>query len=330
MVRRHDKRRSYPAPSPRTAVERGNRQLDQQGDSTSDEHVNESRAATPSQEGNLSNDDGSGASHKAGGLQGQEQTRYDYQCTSRAWSLDPTRFKHEEDDESGFPSGGMLPPPVQKRRRSLRTWPIGEPVEEEISTTTNRPADLSDPTYSRLSTAYAEDDSYDHLSRSYAVETGTGSGGIGGAPEFPFRKRDLVPLSEMHARQSLGQPVSVLACVWAINHYDARSTKRHEWSLLDSSGQNLPFIIWDSEYGDEVKRVRLGDIVFLGSITIGSWEDRIQLKYRRNMTKIHVCWRTTLLDPADQRFRFHRDWGKEIPEAAAVLQEVDRAAARLT
>lgn len=142
-------------------------------------------------------------------------------------------------------------------------------LQPDDATARDDQLDPSDPTYSRFSTTYAEDDSYDYTSRSYAMETGaggSGGGGIGGAPEFPFRKRDLVPLSEMHARSSTGQLVSVLACVWNMNHYDARvgGSSRHEWSLLDSSGQNLPLIIWDGDYGDDAKRVRLGDIVFIG------------------------------------------------------------------
>lgn len=158
----------------------------------------------------------------------------------------------------------MLPPPAQKRRRSSRVLP-------DDATARDDQLDPSDPTYSRFSTTYAEDDSYDYTSRSYAMETGAGGsgggGGIGGAPEFPFRKRDLVPLSEMHARKSTGQLVSVLACVWNMNHFDARgggASGRHEWSLLDSSGQNLPLVIWDGDYGDDAKRVRLGDVVFIG------------------------------------------------------------------
>lgn len=155
----------------------------------------------------------------------------------------------------------MLPPPAQKRRRSSR-------VQMDDATARDDPLDPSDPTYSRLSTTYADDDSYDYTSRSYAMETGAGGsgGGIGGAPEFPFRKRDLVPLGEMHARKSTGQLVSVLACVWNMNHYDARGggSGRHEWSLLDSSGQNVPLIIWDGDYGEDAQQVRLGDVVFIG------------------------------------------------------------------
>ena len=66
------------------------------------------------------------------------------------------------------------------------------------------------------------------------------------------------------------------------------------------------------------------------AVSIVPWQEKLQLKYRRKATRIHVCWRATLLDPEDRRHRFHRDWAKEIPEAAAVLQQVDYATTRLT
>ncbi|TKA56161.1 hypothetical protein B0A53_01451 [Rhodotorula sp. CCFEE 5036] len=291
---------------------------------SSDERVDQV-AATPSEEGDLSDDP------DPRDLTDMYEMPQDHDHGSPSQSSLGRHVK-EEDEDTGFPSGAdteRLPPPAQKRRRSSRV------LQPDDATARDDQLDPSDPTYSRFSTTYAEDDSYDYTSRSYAMETGaggSGGGGIGGAPEFPFRKRDLVPLSEMHARSSTGQLVSVLACVWNMNHYDARvgGSGRHEWSLLDSSGQNLPLIIWDGDYGDDAKRVRLGDIVFIGSVSIVPWQEKLQLKYRRKATRIHVCWRATLLDPEDRRHRFHRDWAKEIPEAAAVLQQVDYATTRLT
>lgn len=244
--------------------------------SSSDERL-EQVAATPSEEGNLSDDS------DPRDLTDMYEMSQDLSRSSLG------RHVKEEDDDSEFPFGAgefrlgldmyrvsrltwlieclladteILPPPAQKRRRSSR-------LQAYDATARDDQLDPSDPTYSRFSTTYGEDDSYDYTSRSYALETGaggSGGGGIGGAPEFPFRKRDLVPLGEMHARKSTGQLVSVLACVWNMNHFDARGggSGRHEWSLLDSSGQNLPLIIWDTDYGDEAERVRLGDIVFIG------------------------------------------------------------------
>lgn len=379
-------------PSKRTDCEEGERgghirpttpspsaQIEEKGDLSPHER-NSNSPATPSEEGDLSSDEGPSDLYDTSDREHWEQSRHDKHFDACSRSIGATRIKQEDDDVFAFPSGGrclillcrgcqmkasgelnnlfteMLPPPAQKRRRSSRIWPIDEVAEEDLAAT-ERPPEPTDPTHSHLSTTCAGDDSYDCVSRSYVGETASGCGGIGAPPEFPFRRRDLVPLSEMHVRQLSGQPVSVLACVWAINHYDANGTKRHEWSLLDSSGHNHPFIIWDSDYGQPARSVRLGDVVYLGcelpypphrersflvdravmtdltssaALAIGSWQGKLQLKYRRKATKVQVCWRMTLLDPEDRRYRFHRDWGKEIPEAAAVLREVDGPAARIS
>ncbi|GAA5978542.1 hypothetical protein JCM10908_004395 [Rhodotorula pacifica] len=310
--------------------------LGEAGDLSADEREDEI-AGTPSEEGDLSVEEECEADHhsRTAFQHGKnEGTLLDQSVQGGADRSLLSRVKEEEGD-SGFSSVDMLPPPAQRRRRSSRVNPsdVSAATSHRDSTAfhANPPPDPSDPSNSRFSTTYAEDDSYEYTSRSYAVETGAGgSGGIGGAPEFPFRRRDLVPLSEMYTRQKAGQPVSVLASVWTMRQFETAGMTRHEWSLLDSSGQNLPLIIWGGDYSGNARQVRIGDIIFLGGISVDAWQGKLQLKYRRTTTKIHVCWRTTVVDPEDRQFRFHRDWGKEIPEAAAVLKEVDFAAARLS
>ncbi|BGP53733.1 hypothetical protein JCM8202_005505 [Rhodotorula sphaerocarpa] len=238
----------------------------------------------------------------------------------------PSPFYVKEEEPSDLDlrfASDLEPPPAQKRRRVSYGRFGFAPTDLDRTDETSYMRSAANHTTADLTAvaSWRTDDSYEPTYRSNA--------GIGPPPEFPFRRRDLLPLNEVAASAAEQRQVSVLATVWNIKQRDAGSKRLHEWSLLDSSGQNCPFILWESDVSDTSRQVRLGDVVFLGSVTAGTWANRPQLKHRRGATRIHICWRTNLLDPDDERYRFHRGWASEVPEAQAVLDQVDYAAARL-
>lgn len=159
-------------------------------------------------------------------------------------------------------TGDLAPPPAQKRRRSSQPPLAAVDFTLDLSRDSDelsRAPPAAGPSFldhSRF-TGTRTDDSYEQTFRSQADH-------IGGAPEFPFRKRQLVPLNELHAVRDPKQLVSVLAAVWDIKERDTSRGRLCEWSLVDSSGHSCPFARWPDDYSADAKQVRLGDVVFLG------------------------------------------------------------------
>ncbi|POY70608.1 hypothetical protein BMF94_6386 [Rhodotorula taiwanensis] len=236
------------------------------------------------------------------------------------------RDEEELDPDLHFQSD-LAPPPAQKRRRSSQPPLAAVDFTLDFSRDSDelsRAPQTAGPSFldhSRF-TGTRTDDSYEQTFRSQADH-------IGGAPEFPFRKRQLVPLNELHAVRDPKQLVSVLAAVWDNQERDTSRGRLCEWSLVDSSGHSCPFARWLDDYSADAEQVRLGDVVFLGSVSVKSWMDKPQLNFRKNTTQIKICWRTRVIDAEDAAYRFHRDWASEIPEAAAVIQEAEAAEAKL-
>lgn len=188
----------------------------------------------------------------------EEPSDLDLRFASKLPSLS-SYLQSDPADRTAFRCAGDLePPPAQKRRRvSYGRFGFAPTDLDRTDETSYMRSAANDTTADLTAVASGRtDDSYEPTYRSDA--------GIGPPPEFPFRRRDLLPLNEVAASAAEQRQVSVLATVWNIKQRDAGSKRLHEWSLLDSSGQNCPFILWESDVSDTSRQVRLGDVVFLG------------------------------------------------------------------
>lgn len=97
---------------------------------------------------------------------------------------------------------------------------------------------------------------------SVGMRPASAKGRIGAPPDLAFRLEDLVSLADARACSTNEDSASVLACIKAMSHFETRGSTRYEWLLVDTSGQEMPLVIWAGELGqDDAQNARLGDIV---------------------------------------------------------------------
>ncbi|GAA6008939.1 hypothetical protein JCM10207_004034 [Rhodosporidiobolus poonsookiae] len=146
---------------------------------------------------------------------------------------------------------------------------------------------------------------------------------MGAPPELKWEIHDLVPLDQLRKRLKDGRRVSVLAAVVDYQASEEGSKLPTTVSLTDHTGQPTKLTLWRDIGREVLQYIRKGDILFVSDVTPKEYQGVVNLGFDEWSSRLGITWRSLVFDEEDERYRFHEGWRQHIPQAEAVLTEVD-------